>query len=52
MSSPLPMRRGVKVPIRQWPRLVQPSDRDDKRKRLDALGLSAEDLRDLLTEGE
>jgi hypothetical protein len=43
---------AVKVQTRQRPRLVQPRDWDDKRKRLDALGLSVEDLRDLLKEGE
>ena len=43
---------AVKVPTWQRQRLVQPRDRDDKRKRLDALGLSVDDLRDLMKEGE
>ena len=43
---------AVKVPIWQRPRLVQPRDWDDERKRLEALGLSVEDLRHLLKEGE
>jgi hypothetical protein len=43
---------AVKVPIWQRQRLVQPRDWDDERKRLEALGLSVEDLRHLLKEGE
>ncbi len=43
---------AAKAQTRQRPRFVQPRDRDDKRKRLEVLGLSVEDLRDLLKEGE
>jgi integrase/recombinase XerC len=40
----------VKVPTRERPRLLQPRDLNDKRRVLEALGLTVEELRDLLKE--
>ena len=41
---------AVKVPTRQRPRVLQPRDLQDKRRRLEALGLTIEDLREMLAE--